>query len=82
MTGLFRASFKVMLTLEVATPLATTGLVPVIVELAASAAPAVKTTDPSAFATGVKRERILVSAVKDLRVQVAAPEAFVTEQAE
>ena len=80
-TGLRFASFRVMVTAEVSTPLATTGLKPVIVEFRATATPAVKTTVPSAFETGVAIERVFVSAVEDARVQVEIPEAFVTEQA-
>lgn len=68
-------------TVEVAEPLATTGLVPVIVEFTATAAPAVKVTDPSAFTTGVAIERVLTSADVDESVQVDTPEALVEEQA-
>ena len=39
-TGLLLASFRVIVTVELATPSATTGLVPVIVEFVGSAAPA------------------------------------------
>ena len=70
-----------MVTVEVAVPLATTGLVPVMVELSATAAPEVKTIDPSALETGVAIERTFDSAVNELRVQVEIPEALVTEQA-
>ena len=64
---------------EVATPFANIGPVPVIVEFTATGAPAVKTTKPSAFATGVVIERVLVSAAKEESVQVDIPEAFETE---
>jgi hypothetical protein len=73
-------SLRVTVTVEVATPSATTGVVPVMVELAATAAPAVKTTVPSALETGVTIDNVLVSAFEELRVHVAVPEAFVTEQ--
>ena len=75
------ASLKVIVTVEVEDPSAVTGLVPVMVELTATAAPAVKTTVPSAFTTGVAIESVFVSAVVDERVQIETPEAFVTEQA-
>lgn len=78
--GLLLASLSVMVIFETATPLAMTGPVPVIVELATEAPAAEKTTVPSAFTTGVAIERVLVSAVKDLSEQVDTPEAFVTEQ--
>jgi hypothetical protein len=52
-TGLLDASLRVIVTVDVAVPLATTGPVPVIVELMAIAAPAVKVTVPSALMTGV-----------------------------
>ena len=78
-TGLLKISFKVMVTEEVATPLAVTGPVPVIPEFTATAAPEVNTTEPSVFATGVRIERVLVSALVDERVQVETPEALDTE---
>ena len=79
-TGLLLASLKVIVTVDVAVPFATTGLVPVIVELAAAADPAVKTTVPSALITGVAIDKVLVSAAVDKSVQVETPVAFVTEQ--
>src|SRR5205807_1512887 len=60
-----------MLTVEVATPFATTGLVPVIVELAATAEPAVKVTVPPLFTTGVAIESVLTSAFVDANVGIA-----------
>ena len=66
--------------MEVATPSAITGDVPVILELAATAAPAVKTTELPVFTTGVEIARILVSAVVDFRVQIETPEASEAEQ--
>ena len=70
-----------MVTVEVAVPLATIEVTPVMVEFAATAAPGVKITVPSAFETGVSIERVFVSAVRDVRVQVEIPEALETEQA-
>jgi hypothetical protein len=78
-TGLLFASFKVTVTVEVAIPLAMTGPVPVMVEFAATAAPAVKITVPPALETGVTIERVLVSAIREVKVQVACPEEFETE---
>ena len=75
------ASRKVMVTVEVAVPFATTGLVPVIAEFTAIAEPAVKTTVPSAFTTGVAIESVFVSAVVDDKVHVKTPNVFVGEQA-
>ena len=69
-----------MVTVDVAVPFAKTGLVPVIVELAAIAEPAVNTTVPPAFTTGVAIDNVLVSALVDDNVQVATPDALVTEQ--
>jgi hypothetical protein len=79
-TGLFEISLRVTVTVEVAAPSATTGLVPVIVEFAATAEAAVKITVPSALATGVAIDNVFVSAFNELRVQVATPEALVEEQ--
>jgi hypothetical protein len=79
-TALLVISLRVTVTVEVATPSATTGVVPVIVEFTATAAPAVNTTVPSALETGVNIDNVLVSAIAELRVHVAIPEAFVTEQ--
>jgi len=79
-TLLLLTSFKVIVTDDVATPFATIGLVPEIVELAATAAPAVNTTVPSALTTGVAIDRVLVSAVRELKVHVETPEAFELEQ--
>src|SRR5437870_12332838 len=70
-----------MLTVEVATPFATTGLVPVMVELAAAAGPAVKVTVPPVFSTGVAIESVLISAFVDASVHVDAPDAFVAAHA-
>jgi len=80
-TRLLFASLRVMVTAEVAAPLATTGLVPVIVELTATTTSGLNTTVPSAFTTGVAIERVFVSDLRELNVQVEIPEASVTEQA-
>jgi hypothetical protein len=81
-TALSLLSFKVTVTVEVATPSATTGPVPVMLEFAMEAASAVKVTVPSAFTNGVAIESVLISALVELKVQVASPEALVTEHAE
>jgi hypothetical protein len=78
-TVLLLISLRVTVTVDVATPLAITGLVPVIEEFAATAAPAVNTTVPSAFTTGVAIDNVLVSAVKEESKQVETPDALVTE---
>ena len=77
---LLLASFKVIVTVEVAAPSATTGPVPLILEFAIEAAPGVKTTVPSLFTTGVAMERVFVSATVEARVQVETPLAFELEQ--
>ncbi len=74
-TGLFATSLSVMVTVEVADPLATTGPDPVIVEFAATGEPAVKTTVPPALTNGVAMESVFVSATVDVSVQVELPEA-------
>lgn len=81
--GLLFASRSVIVIVEVATPFA---VIPVagaaeIVEFAAVAAPAMKETVPPVMRSGVVIERVFVSALSDLRVQVATPEALVAEQA-
>ena len=71
----------VTVTVDVATPSATTGLVPVMLELAAMGVPAVKVTEPSVFATGVRIASVLLSALVEESVQLATPLASVAEQA-
>lgn len=71
------ASLRVIVMVEVAVPSATTGLVPLIVEFAATAGPDEKTTDPSTFTTGVCIDKVFVSALNELSVQVEIPVAFV-----
>lgn len=80
-TGLLNASFNVIVTVEVAVPSAVTGPVPVMDELAASTAPALKTTVPSVLATGVTIARVFVSAFVEVKEQIEIPDAFVAEQA-
>ncbi len=75
LTRLLFTSLSVMVTVEVAIPSARTGPVPEIVEVAATGEPGVKTTVPPIFTTGVAIERVLVSALRDLKVHVETPEA-------
>jgi hypothetical protein len=79
-TVLPKASLRRMVTAEVADPSATTGELPVIVEFAALAAPAINVTGEPIFATGVTIESDFISATVDLSEQVETPEAFETEQ--
>lgn len=72
-TGLLLLSLRVTVTVDVAVPSAVTGLVPVIVELAATAAPATKFTVPPAITTGERSKRVLDSANEELNVQVDTP---------
>lgn len=80
LTGLLKASSKVTVTVEVATPSATTGLEPVIVDVATAAAPATNVTLPPTLITGDAIERVLISALVLASVQVALPVTSVTEQ--
>ncbi len=68
-----------MVTVDAATPFATTGLEPVMVELAATAEPGVNITEPSDFTTGVAIDKVLDSETNEVNVQVETPEAFVAE---
>lgn len=79
--GLLNTSRIVMVINEVATPLAVTGPVPAIVVVVFEAVPGVKVTVPSVLATGVTIARVFTSALVDLTVQVAIPEALVTPHA-
>ena len=79
-TGFPYASFRVIVTVEVATPSAVLA-VPVMVEVVVEAAPPVKTTVPPVAVTGEEMESVLVSAWVDLSVQVEEPVALVAEQA-
>ena len=80
LTPLLEASFKVIVTVEVATPLAVTGPVPVIVELAAFTVPAVNVI---AWVWVIVTESVVSVAVKtgtpvvdESTVKVATPKAF------
>ena len=72
-TPLLFASNIVMVTVEVAIPSASTGPVPVIVELVATAVPATKVIVPSALVTGAVMDKVFTSALRDLSVQVEIP---------
>jgi hypothetical protein len=78
-TGLLAISLRVMVTVELATPSATTGPVPTIDEFAAAAAPPVNVTVPSVFVTGVVMLRVLISALVDCKVHVEDPLESVDE---
>lgn len=58
-----------------------TGPVPLMLELAATGAPAINTTLPPALMTGVVIARFFVSALVEAKVQTALPATFVTPQA-
>ena len=79
--GLLFKSIKVIVTVEVVEPSATIELVPVMVELATTAAPATKVTAPSALEIGVAMDKVLTSAFVEVMVQVETPEPLVEEQA-
>ncbi len=79
-TGLLLESFSVMVTVDVAVPSATTGVVPEIEELATEAPADVKTTTFPVFTTGVAIEIVLLSATVELKVQLDDPVASVAEQ--
>ena len=79
-TGLLFASFRVMVTVDVAEPSATTGVVPLMDELAATAPPEVKVTVPPVFEIGAVMFKVFTSATVEVMVQVAIPEASVAEQ--
>ena len=69
-----------MVTVDVAEPSATTGDVPVMLEFAATAEPAVKVTVLPVLETGESIESVFVSAMVEVMVQVEAPVASVAEQ--
>ena len=83
-TAALFASFKVIVTLAVAVPFATTGPpLTEIVECAELTEPAAKTTELLSVAGGVKGEvmlKILVSPTVDFNVQLDTPDALVLEQ--
>jgi hypothetical protein len=78
-TKLLFASFKVIVTVDNAIPSARTGPVPVMVELTATGESAVKITCASGFIKGEVIERVFVSAVKEVNVQVDIPKLFEVE---
>jgi hypothetical protein len=65
-----------MVMLEVVAPSATTGPVPVIVELAATGAPPMNITVPPVLEIGVSILSVFTSAFVDLREQVDEPLAL------
>jgi hypothetical protein len=69
----------VIVTVEVALPFATTGVVPVIVELAATGPVAVKVTALPVTETGEVSCRVLISAVVEAKVQTERPLPFEAE---
>jgi len=58
---------------DVAEPLAMTGPVPEISEFTATGNPALNKTVPPVLETGVRIERVFVSAVRDFNEQVDRP---------
>lgn len=78
--GLLNASRIVMVIVDVAEPSATTGPVPVMVDVATAGAPAVKVTLPSAFTIGVAIESVFTSAFVEVNVQLDSPFVSVGEQ--
>lgn len=79
-TALLEASFKVIVIVEEAVPSARTGVVPEIVEFAATADPAVNVTVPSDLTNGVAIDSVLTSATDELKVHVETPLESVNEQ--
>lgn len=81
LTRLLFTSRSVIVTVEVATPLAVAGPVPVIVELAATGAPATKLTLPVTLPrpAGVAMLTVFVPLSVEARVATAWPDAFVTD---
>ena len=80
-TATCAVSFSVIVTVEVETPSAVTGLLPVIDEFAATTAVGAKTTVPPVIERGEVKDRVFVSAVEEAKVQVDVPLAFDAEQA-
>lgn len=81
LTPTLAPSRKVIVMVEVATPSATTGPEPLMLEFAATTDPGPKITVPPLTATGIKRERVFVSAVVEPKLQVDVPVASLEEQA-
>lgn len=80
-TGLFEASFMVMVIVDVDTPSAMTGPEPVMVEFRALGPVGLKMTNPPALETGVTIDKIFVSAFNDFKLQVEVPVMSEAEQA-
>ena len=81
MTGTLAESLRVMVTVEIATPLAMTEPVPVMEEFKALGPFVMKVTVPPVFENGDEIDNVFDSAVKDLRVQEEIPEISEIEQA-
>jgi len=79
-TGFAFTSFNVIVITDVEVPFAVIPLVPLIVELAATGAPAVNVTVPPVSATGVTIDKVFISAVVEARVQFDTPAALEAEQ--
>ena len=79
-TATLLASFNVIVMVEVATPSAMTGPVPVMVECAEDTAPGANTTVPPVTLTGLVIESVLVSATVEASVQLETPLAALEEQ--
>ena len=79
-TGRLAESFRVMVTVEVATSFAMTGPVPEIVEFKALTPFEMKMTEPPILENGDEMDKVFDSAVEDLRVQDETPEMSEIEQ--
>ena len=75
----FEKSFKVMVTVEVATPSASTDPVPTMVELTGDAE-TVNVTEPPLNVKGAVTDKVFTSALPDFNVQVDTPDEFELEQ--
>src|SRR5690348_4557594 len=76
-TRLLFTSLSVIVTVENETPLANTGLVPLMLELPATGAPATKVTVPPILSKGEIRRRVFTSAEAEVRAQVTFPSSSV-----
>lgn len=74
------ASLSMIVIVEVRLPSATTDPVPLMVEFATLAAPAVKTTEPPDFTIGLVTDKDLVSAKVEVKVHVEIPRVLLTPQ--
>ena len=81
MTAALVLSFRVIVTVDVATPLAITGPVAEILEFAMDGEPEANTTVPPALTNGVAIESVFVSGVVEVIVQVETPLASEREHA-